>query len=723
MELIDSNVIVLFQQFSFLAVIQNMLTLLLNFSATTMRKKYIFLLLFTVLPIALGYAQNFVFAELQGTPTINTTGWNLTGNAQVGNTNGTPGSNNDEVILTANANAQSGGIFWDEPLDLNICSKWTVEFDFRIFDGSGADGLAFCFLDVPPAGFVSGGGVGIPGGSNGLKVIFDTYDNCGGANPQIQIYTGVGYNECIAGIIKAENNGGTLDFIRRNEYNSAVITYDAGDVTVSVNGNQYLTGFAPANFVGYMGFTASTGGSNDNHSIRNAIIYTDQAISDAGPDVEICSGEQATIGSSNNSDYVYSWTPTSGLSDASIANPEITLSNNGTSSITEEFVVETSLAEDPGVCPTTDTVNVTIHPNPLAQFDASLEVCQGNASTITFTGEQVDNTTFDWNVEGASSIDGENEGPISATWQNTGNFDITLTLMAEGCESEFSTTVTVNPVSNSLEQETVCDEISWNGETYTSSGTYTFETLNTFGCDSTVVLNLTVNESKETQLNEEVCDSYVAPDGQTLTTTGEYTYVFQAENGCDSTVFLDIIIYPTPEVSFTSNPEEGYAVQDVEFTNNSANASTNFWDFGDGTTSENNNGTVNHTYVDPGEYLVTLEGINGICSEEFETVVVILMPEATFEVPNVFTPNSDGVNDEFKLTNIVGEENISAFDISIVNRWGNVVKEFNQYDFLWDGTNSSGTKCTEGVYFYKITLTRKDEQEFTYNGFVHLVGK
>jgi gliding motility-associated-like protein len=235
------------------------------------------------------------------------------------------------------------------------------------------------------------------------------------------------------------------------------------------------------------------------------------------------------------------------------------------------------------------------------------------------------------------------------------------------------------------------------------------------------VLELTVNESKETQLNEEVCDSYVAPDGQNLTTTGEYTYVFQAENGCDSTVYLDLIVFPTPEVSFTATPEEGYAVQDVEFINNSSNVNTNLWDFGDGTTSENNNETVNHTYVDPGEYVVTLQGINGICSDEFETTIVILMPEVTFEVPNVFTPNNDQVNDEFKLIHIVGEENIAAFNISIVNRWGNSIKEFNQYDFLWDGTNSSGMKCTEGVYFYKITLNRKDQQEFTYNGFVHLV--
>ena len=47
-----------------------------------------------------------------------------------------------------------------------------------MFDGTGADGVAFCFLDVPPNGFVNGGGLVIPDKANGLKVCFDTWNNC-----------------------------------------------------------------------------------------------------------------------------------------------------------------------------------------------------------------------------------------------------------------------------------------------------------------------------------------------------------------------------------------------------------------------------------------------------------------------------------------------------------------------------------------------------------------
>jgi hypothetical protein len=156
-----------------------------------------FILFFTLLVFSPKlFSQSLVFAELSGTPTLNTTGWNLTGAAAVGDTGGDTDGNQDELILTNNVNGSSGGVFYTEPIDLATCYQWNVDFYFRINDGSGADGIAFCFLDVPPTGFVSGGGVGIPQTANGIKVVFDTYDNGCGANPEIQIYNGVGYNEC-----------------------------------------------------------------------------------------------------------------------------------------------------------------------------------------------------------------------------------------------------------------------------------------------------------------------------------------------------------------------------------------------------------------------------------------------------------------------------------------------------------------------------------------------
>ncbi|MDA9206939.1 hypothetical protein N9O41_01245, partial [Crocinitomicaceae bacterium] len=231
--------------------------------------KRLILFVFLIL-VQHGYSQ-LVFAELQGTP-VNTSGWNLTGAAYVGNTGGDTNTDLDEIILTNQTNTSSGAVFFQEPLDLSTCNQWHVDFDFRIWEGNGADGIAFCFLDVPPVGFVSGGGVGVPATANGIKVVFDTYNNWGGANPGLQIYSGAGYNENPAvspGLVSLNNVGGNLNFIRSNNYNSATITYNNGTITLTINGTLYLNAFFPVNFAGYMGFSASTGGLYDKHSIKN----------------------------------------------------------------------------------------------------------------------------------------------------------------------------------------------------------------------------------------------------------------------------------------------------------------------------------------------------------------------------------------------------------------------------------------------------------------------
>jgi len=223
-----------------------------------------------------GWSQAYIYAQLQGQPLMNTTGWTLNGLAGIGDTNGDVDTFSNELILMPPVNASSGGIFYDQPLDLSICTKWVAEFDFRIYDGNAADGIAFCFLSIPPSGFVSGGGIGIPTNGTGLKVVFDQYDNGCGINPEIQVYSGPGYDECFPTLFKVTNSAGNLNFIRSNTYNAARIEYDSGYVTVTVNNVVWHNRvYAPANYVGYLGFTSGTGALNDRHSIRNVIIYTD----------------------------------------------------------------------------------------------------------------------------------------------------------------------------------------------------------------------------------------------------------------------------------------------------------------------------------------------------------------------------------------------------------------------------------------------------------------
>lgn len=390
-------------------------------------------------------AQTYVFAQLQGSPVLSTAGWNLNGAAFVGDTPGDNDGFSDELILTNPIGNSSGGIFFGQPLNLTQCQKWKAEFEFRMFDGVGADGIAFCFLDVPPTGFVSGGGVGIPATANGLKVVFDTFNNVTGTNadPKIEIRYGAGYHEFNPPFDTQPtlaNSGGSLTFLRSTDYQTARVEYDNGNISVYVNGTLYLTGTYNITFSGYLGFTSSTGGSNDRHSIRNVTIYTEQAPSDAGPNagVSYCSGGSVQIGTTPNPAHVYAWSPATGLDQTNIANPTVSLTNTGSTPITQIYTVSTTLAANPGVCPTTDNIVVTINPVPTSTFTLSDDtLCTDAPVTVTYTGNMAPAATYTWDFGGGTVISGSGQGPYQVSWPATatGPHSITLTVARYGCTS------------------------------------------------------------------------------------------------------------------------------------------------------------------------------------------------------------------------------------------------------------------------------------------------
>ena len=94
-------------------------------------------------------------------------------------------------------------------------------------------------------------------------------------------------------------------------------------------------------------------------------------------------------------------------------------------------------------------------------------------------------------------------------------------------------------------EETIkaCDSYTWNGKTYTKSGDYTFTTTAKNGCDSTITLHLTINKSIEVVLRETACDSYYWENtGKTYTETGVYYDTLQTAHGCDSVIVLRLTV-------------------------------------------------------------------------------------------------------------------------------------------------------------------------------------
>lgn len=114
----------------------------------------------------------------------------------------------------------------------------------------------------------------------------------------------------------------------------------------------------------------------------------------------------------------------------------------------------------------------------------------------------------------------------------------------------------------------------------------------------------------------------------------------------------------------------------------------------------------NYVYQNPGRYKVRLIAINGEhnhCSDttaaQFINVVLSLV-----NVPNVFTPNGDGINDVFYVQTL----SVESFKAVIINRWGNKLYEWTNPEEGWDG-RVNGRYASPGTYYYIVTARGREK--------------
>jgi len=181
-------------------------------------------------------------------------------------------------------------------------------------------------------------------------------------------------------------------------------------------------------------------------------------------------------------------------------------------------------------CDHTETLNLTL-----------------NYSTSTDT--QVACDTYTW-VDGVTYT----------TSNNTATYTYTN---AAGCDSVVTLDLTINNSTSSTDTHLACDEFMWycDGNTYTTSNnTATYTYTNAAGCDSVVTLDLTINNSTSNSTTATACDSYTwAADGNTYTTSGTYTDISTNAGGCDHTETLELTI------NYSPNTTNILGVTNVEF--------------------------------------------------------------------------------------------------------------------------------------------------------------
>lgn len=151
------------------------------------------------------------------------------------------------------------------------------------------------------------------------------------------------------------------------------------------------------------------------------------------------------------------------------------------------------------------------------------------------------------------------------------------------------------------------------------------------------------------------------------------------------------------------NPDFDYVIKksncedSVLFINKTIGASNYNWYFGDGLSSFIS--SPSHFYS-AGNYSVTLVASNTTCTVSIsQNITLEDRTEIADIIPNVFTPNGDGINDVFDFKRIVP---CGEFSFVIYNRWGLLILNSESNSSIWDGRTTSGEEVVDGTYFYVI---------------------
>jgi len=181
-----------------------------------------------------------------------------------------------------------------------------------------------------------------------------------------------------------------------------------------------------------------------------------------------------------------------------------------------------------------------------------------------------------------------------------------------------------------------------------------------------------------------------------ITATGVYSVTASDGPTCATTETVNVLVYPKPQISL-SNQDTLCSEQQVIL-----NAGSGFtsYKWQDGSTEPQMVATIE------GLYRVTVTDNNGCQATDS---VLLKQCELLIWMPNVFTPDGDGLNDVFlpKYRNDVP----ITFQMYIFNKWGEQIFSTNDINTGWDGTYK-GVLCTEDLYTWTITFSTPTNYKF-----------
>jgi gliding motility-associated-like protein len=444
---------------------------------------------------------------------------------------------------------------------------------------------------------------------------------------------------------------------------------------------------------------------------ENACIGTDSVWvyvqplppADAGPDTTFCPDQLPLLPGVSFPAYEYQWSPSATLSNPNIPNPEVVVEAAGT------YILQ--LTDSLG-CEQSDTVQIDFSAAPLLSVPAGQTICEETSLILTVSGA----LHYEW--EPLSEVNCLNPpicDSVEVAPANTTIFTVTGYNEALCATSETIEVTTVNDAAiNTMEMETCRGEPVFILDELTDEpGLYCDTTVLASGCLSVECIELTVQDTFSRTEEAFICPGEeLEYAGKLLSEAGNYLFDLQSEYGCDSTVLLRLEEWSLP--TFTPEPaattlllgeETQLSIdgpyQQVEWSPSAGLSCTNCPD----------------PVVMP-EQAIQYEAIvtdtNG-CRQllTIDVDVIINCDFGKIEFPNAFTPNNDGVNDTFGPVKELGLESIR--DLTIWNRWGQVVFEGTANAIEWDGT-TNGKAAPSDVYVFiaHLDCVKGMEEEVRY---------
>lgn len=479
---------------------------------------------------------------------------------------------------------------------------------------------------------------------------------------------------------------------------------------------------------------------------------------------QLCSGNSTTIVSSGAP--TYSWSASTGTVTPNSGNI-VTYQSPTVSAVT---IATVSVVGNNGTCPNSVPIITTVTVNPITTPTITLSgpaaLCTGDSVVLTCNPS----TGILWNT-GATTP--------SITVHASGSFTVIAT-NSYGCSAPSSVVTTTMfplstaPVITASGPVSFCQEdslelsvnhsngVTWlpgmqtNDSIYVhTTGTYTVTYTDANNCPSAPAY-ITVNTFNDPVINytnlivtPAHCDlNNGSVTGITVSGSGPFTYVWRDStgaviggngaslsniaggsysvqvtdlNGCKSVSNVAMVPnLPGIQVVLSASPLSGTAPATFNFNAQTAvnNPSGGYsWTYGTGTGNSTVSNQSQYVYGAAGLYNVVVMVTDSFGCVAKDTIQVVVLENESVIVPNVFTPNNDGINDAFTITS----SGVSDIHIWIYDRWGKLMYEKADGNIYWEGTNKNNTDCVDGTYYYILEYKGQKGDKKNSKGYISLV--